>query len=401
MTDTVPIIAFGQVVDAVATRMGWDPIRLQSNQAAALTVYLNAAMETVWNFADWPEAMRCELLPVNDNLIPWQANPITTRIITTDLTTNGLFEASLLGWTNSGTLWQWQAGTAVFSCTQADATAAEAGLFQTVTGLTIGRVYRLTLDLTLPAISMGDFVKVKAESGATVLHLSAALTKSTLYTADFTATATTAKISIQLFPTNTVMVAGAAPKFTGQAAQFTLHDTALIRIAPRPPLDMVRGVFGEDPLSVDAPVTYSYRLGPGCLHLLATARDVAEAWVLYRPLPPVYTSSLYSDSTTYQNGGLNSLAYDTTSGHVYRALPVDPFTAQALTNTAYWEIAGVPARWKEALIRLATADALEEQDQYAKATRLRAQAMDLMENAALTHYHQSGQTKNYRTPIAA
>jgi hypothetical protein len=395
--DTVPTVPFSQVIDAVATRMGWEPARLQANQAAALTVYLNAAMETVWNFADWPEAMVSLLLPVTDNLIPWQASPINTRIPTSQVSTNGLFLTNLSGWTNTS-LFFWLASGSIQAFT-ADIYSGIPAFQQTITGLTTGTTYRATAvieSLTTGQDSLVDIqgtVRLKVDHNGLV-YQSAAVSVAGVLTFDFKAEAATAVLSLPMTGTD-------AEGIIVVLSQVTLHATAIILTAPRPPIDMVRGVFGEDPLSADAPVIYPYRLGPGCLHLTGDARDAAEAWVLYRPLCPAFTSSLYSGSTVYQSGGLNALAYDTTSGHVYRALSLTPFSGQAVTNTAYWEPAGVPARFKEALVKLATADALEEQDQYAKASRLRGQAMDWMENAALTHYHQSGQTKNYRSLVAA
>lgn len=394
--DTVPVTPFGQVMDAVATRLGWDPARLQTNQAAALAVYLNAGMETVWNFSDWPEAMRCELLLATDNIIPWQAAPISTRISVLEVSTNGLFLTNLSGWTNpSGCTWL---GPGSITALSVDSNSGLPAFRQTVTGLVAGNTYRATA--VIDSLTTGEPLNlIQGTVRLTVGHdglvyQSAAVSVAGVLTFDFKAQSTSAVISLPILSTG-------ATSIIAVISQVTLHTTAIILSAPHPPLDMVRGVFGEDPLATDTPTIYGYQLGPGGLHLIGSARDAAEAWVLYRPTCPAYTTALYSQSTVYQAGGPNALAFDAATGHVYRAIALTPFSGQPLANKVFWEIAGVPTRWKEALIRLATADALEEQDQYAKATRLRAQVMDLLENAALTHYRQSGQTKNYRTSVAA
>ena len=397
MTDTAPVMPFGQVVDAVATRMGWDPTRLQTNQAAALAVYLNAAMETVWNFADWPEAMRCELLPAAENVIPWQTAPISRRVSTIEVSTNGLFLTNLSGWTNTG-LFSWLAPGSL-QASSADIYSGIPSFRQTVTGLVAGTIYRATAVIDSLTTGEGSLENIRGTVRLMVDHMglvyqSLAVSVAGVLTFDFKAETSTAVLSLPIISTS-------ADGIIAVISQVTLHATAIILTAPRPPLDMVRGVFAEDPLSVDTPTIYDYRLGPGGLHLIGSARDAEEAWVLYRPTCPAYTTALYSQSTVYQAGGLNALAFDTTSGHVYRAISLTPFSGQLVTNEVCWELVGVPSRWKETLIRLAAADALEEQDQYAKAARLRGQAMDHLENAALTHYRQSGQTKNYRASVAA
>ena len=396
---TAPVRPFQRVLESLATRMGWDPARIQANQSAALTAYLNTAMQTVWNFFPWPEIMQSELLPAPGGVIPWQATPVETRVALDPLGTNGYFATSLSGWTQaSGTLWTWTAaneGSAAFSCLPADSVAGAAGLAQTITGLTIGQTYRLTVEVALPTAGFSAGLRVRVNNGGTVLHLSDPITISQTYTVDIVATVTSATITLQLFP-GLVAFNPSEPR-TGQVARCTLESTALVRSAPRNPIDMVAGVFTTDPLETDEPVPMPFHLGPGCLYLTGTARDATEGWVYYRPQCPQFTSTAYSATTSYQSGGLNELAFDGATGHVYRAQHQRTFAAIPVTNAGYWQVQGVPERFAEALVQLARAEALEEQDQFAKALRARTAGLEFLENAMLTHYRQSGQTRNYRS----
>ena len=383
---TAPVRPFQRVLESLATRMGWDPARIQANQSAALTAYLNTAMQTVWNFYPWPEIMQSELLPAPGGVITWRA--------TAERGTNGYFTADLSGWTQaSGTLWTWAAannGSAAFSCLPADTVAGAAGLAQTISGLVIGQTYRLTVEVALPLTGFSAGLRVRVANGGTVLHLSDPLTISQTYTVDIVATVTSATLTLQLYP-GLVAFNPAEPR-TGQVTRCTLHTTV-----PGPPIDMVAGVYTTDPLATDEPVPMPFRLGPGGLHLTGTARDATEGWVYYRPGCPSYTATAYSAATTYQNGGLNELAFDSATGHVYRAQASVAFTNIPVSNPAYWLVQGVPERFAEALVQLARAEALEEQDQFAKGLRARATGLDFLENAQLTHYRQSGQTRNYRS----
>ena len=391
---TAPVRPFQRVLESLATRMGWDPARIQANQSAALTAYLNTAMQTVWNFYEWPEIMQSELLPAPGGVIPWQATAVETAVGGT----NGYFTADLSGWTQAiGTLWTWTAannGSAAFSCLPADTVAGAAGLAQTISGLVIGQTYRLTVEVALPLTGFSAGLRVRVANGGTVLHLSEPITISQTYTVDIVATVTSATLTLQLFP-GLVAFNPSEPR-TGQVTRCTLESTALVRSAPRPAIDMVAGVFTTDPLETDEPVPMPYHLGPGCLYLTGTARDAAEAWVYYRPQCPQYTATAYAAATSYQAGGLNELAFDSTTGHVYRAQHQLAFSNIPVTSTGYWQVQGVPERFAEALVQLARAEALEEQDQFGKALRARATGLDFLENALLTHYRQSGQTRNYR-----
>lgn len=389
-----PVRPFQRVLEAVATRMGWDPGRIQANQAAALTAYVNTAMETVWNFLDWPEIMRSELLPATDGVIPWQAAPVTTREATLEVTTNGYFLTSMTGWTIPSGLFTYDGGAA-FSIASIDAALALEGIRQTISGLTVGQTYRIGYQIDNMATAAGTlgYVKFKADFGIYSNYITGQLSEDTSGTFEFVAPATSVILSMEIYPIE-------ADVMEGRLRQLSLHATTLIRTAPRPAIDCVRGVFTTDPFDTPANELQRipFRLGPGCLHLRGSeGTGASEAWVYYRPACPRFTSAAYSAGTVYQAGGLNELAYDTTTGHVFRALSLDAFSAIALTNAAYWEQTGVPDRFAEALGQLARAEALDEQDQFGKAAMVRARAMDLLENAALTHLRQSGQTRNYRT----
>ena len=396
---TAPVRPFQRVLESLATRMGWDPARIQQNQSAALTAYLNTAMQTVWNFYEWPEIMQSELLPAPGGVIPWQATPVETRVAMNLLGTNGYFTLDLSGWTQfSGALWTWSPandGSAAFSCLPADTVEGAAGLAQTITGLTIGQTYRLTVEVALPTTGFSAGLLVRLANGSTVLHMSNYLTNSQVYTVDVVAPATSATLTLKLYP-GLVTTNPSEPR-TGQVTRCTLESTALVRSAPRNPIDMVAGVFTTDPLETDEPVPMPFHLGPGCLYLTGTARDATEAWVYYRPQCPQFTATGYTATTSYQSGGLNELAFDSATGHVYRAQHTRAFTAIPVTNTGYWQVQGVPERFAEALVQLARAEALEEQDQFAKALRARTAGLEFLENAMLTHYRQSGQTRTYRS----
>ena len=392
---TAPVRPFQRVLESLATRMGWDPARIQQNQSAALTAYLNTAMKTVWNFYPWPEIMQSLLLPATDGVIPWQATPVTSRVTTTEITTNGTLLSSLTGWSQAAALFTFDdAGGAAFSVGTPDVVNAEAGFYQTKTGLTPGATYRLKVVLA-DCVLVNSYLAIFVEDGDEELFLQE------YYQTDLTDGAVTLEqdvvatadgiiaLRLSIFPPG-------PGTMTGRITEFTLHATALVRSAPRPPIDMVVGIYTTDPLETDEPEPMPFRLGPGCLHLTGTARDATEGWVHYRPACPQFTNTAYAAATSYQAGGLNELAFDSTTGHVYRAQSLIAFTAIAVTNPAYWLVQGVPERFVEALIQLARAEALEEQDQFAKAMRARATGLDFLENAMLTHYRQSGQTRNYR-----
>lgn len=434
---------------------------------------------------------------------------------------------NLSGWTNSGSLWSWQAGDALFSAGSGDTAAGATGFLQTVTGLTVGHVYRLRYTVEDLANESGaaGHVQVTAHNGSGIVYDSGEITADVAGSVDLTADATSLALAFKLFPDNAELLSNASftsnlsgwtasgdtgwsqtggaaqwtdatttdatsyldqtltdlaagtyrieaevsavgadqgtaevvvqtnstdrltfpadgtdsiefeheggdltvrllvrvvdngnqsataqiaslslkhvyPALTGRLTRFTLQDTALIRTAPRRPIDMVRGVFLQDPLATDCdeltPIPWS--LGPGCLHLAGDSRGATEAWVLYRPVCPQWTSTAWSASSSYQSGGLLENAFNSADGHSYRTLSLDAFTTYPLTYADFWEPVGVPERFAECLIQLARAEALEEQDQFAKAQRAMARGMDFLENAMLTHYSQSRQGKSYRNP---
>ncbi len=75
-----------------------------------------------------------------------------------ELITNASFTSDLSGWTNSGGLWSWSAGSAAFSALPADAVEAEAGLAQTFTGLVPGRTYRVVFIFGRPPGAAGTWI---------------------------------------------------------------------------------------------------------------------------------------------------------------------------------------------------------------------------------------------------
>jgi hypothetical protein len=383
---TAPVRPFQRVLESLATRMGWDPARIQANQSAALTAYLNTAMQTVWNFYEWPEIMRSELLPATGGVIPWQAG----RVPTAEVSNNGNLLVNLLDWSQGGALFTFAAPAgANFSVNAANAVDGGVGFYQTVEGLTAGATYRLKLVLENCEVGTRA-ITLWAENDTTEIF------REDYYQADFTNGAKTVEVDLQAGAGGEIWMhlsvySPGANIVTGRISQFTLHATA-----PGPTIDMVAGVYTTNPLTTDEPVPMPYHLGPGCIYLTGTARDATEAWVYYRPGCPSYTATAYSAATTYQNGGLNELAFSGSTGHVYRAQSSVPFTNIPVTNPAYWLVQGVPERFAEALVQLARAEALEEQDQFAKGLRARATGLDFLENAMLTHYRQSGQTRNYR-----
>jgi hypothetical protein len=135
------------------------------------------------------------------------------------LVTNSSFDSDLSGWSNVGSLWSWNAGSADFSCLPADAVEAEAGLNQTITNLRVGYRYRITVDITMPPSPFGHML-VHMD----YIHTSDPITTTQSYTFDFVAIATSAFISLQLYP-----VPG--DPFTGSVQQVVCRN--VLTAAPR------------------------------------------------------------------------------------------------------------------------------------------------------------------------
>lgn len=73
---SVRTMLYQALVHEVAGQMGWDPERLQANQSAQITRYLQRSYRICHQYADWPEAMReGEAMAVNGGVIPWTAGP--------------------------------------------------------------------------------------------------------------------------------------------------------------------------------------------------------------------------------------------------------------------------------------------------------------------------------------
>lgn len=86
-----------------------------------------------------------------------------------------------------------------------------------------------------------------------------------------------------------------------------------------------------------------------------------SVFIYFRKVPPCLTSVEYSAVTTYAAG---DVAYS--SGNVYKSL-VGSNIGNAVTDTDYWEVVEFPKIFKHPVIIGAYADALEEDEQTAKA----------------------------------
>jgi len=165
----------------------------------------------------------------------------------------------------------------------------------------------------------------------------------------------------------------------------------------REALGIVHSVWKGDPLAVDGtpPEEVAHILAGGGIQLLGDDAALTSAWVVYRPQAPAFSATEWDDEGSYAVGDV--VLYS--DGYCYRKKAAGE-VGVAPTVTSVWERVPFLYVLAEAVKLGARAAALDEEEQFSSAEKLRKRRNELLEQQAMIVMNQSGRSRLYRSTAA-